>query len=146
MTRTCELAGVEVRFPFLDERVVDLSLRVPSEMKLRRLQLRHFYKNAMRGFLPNEIIRKSKHGFGLPFGEWLKTSNRLQDLIYSMLGGLVKRRIVRAEFIDSLIAQHRSGHAGYYGTAVWVFMALEAWLANNPPGKSERDYPARGAR
>ena len=146
VTRTCELAGVEVRFPFLDERVVDLSLRVPSEMKLRRLQLRHFYKNAMRGFLPNEIIRKSKHGFGLPFGEWLKTSNRLQELIYSMLGGLVERRIVRAEFIDSLIAQHRSGHAGYYGTAVWVFMALEAWLANNAPGKSESDLPARGAR
>jgi asparagine synthase (glutamine-hydrolysing) len=100
----------------------------------------------MRGFLPNEIIEKSKHGFGLPFGEWLKTSDRLQELIYSMLGSLGERRIVRAEFIDSLIAQHRSGHAGYYGTAVWVFMALESWLVNNTTGKVERDSSAPGAR
>lgn len=137
VTKMCELAGVEARFPFLDERVVGLSIQVPSNLKLQGLRLRYFYKKAMQDFLPKSIINKSKHGFGLPFGEWLKSSPRLQDIIYSTLGDLGKRNIVRPEFIGRLITEHRDGHAGYYGNAVWVFMALEMWFKNNMTATSQ---------
>jgi asparagine synthase (glutamine-hydrolysing) len=124
----CELAGVRVSYPMLDQRVVDLANRVPPKLKMERLELRSFYKNAMRGFLPNEILTKTKHGFGLPFGDWLKSHAPLADLIYGLLSDLKARRIVRPKFLDELIDNQRRGHAMYYGYAIWDLAMLEAWL------------------
>jgi len=125
---TCELAGVRVSYPMLDPRVVDLSLQVPPGVKMRGLELRSFYKRAMSGFLPAEIIAKTKHGFGLPFGVWLKSHARLGELVFGLLSDLKARRIVRAAFLDDLVAQHRDGHASYFGYAIWDLAMLEAWL------------------
>lgn len=124
----CELAGSRVSYPMLDPRVVDVSLRVPPRMMMRGLELRSFYKHAMRGFLPDEILAKKKHGFGLPFGLWLKTHARLGELIYGLLSELKSRGIVKSRFLDTLIADHRLGHSGYYGYAIWDLAMLEAWL------------------
>jgi len=68
VTRSCELAGVAVRFPLLDDTMVSFSARLAPRLKLKGTRLRYFFKEALRGFLPDEIITKSKHGFGLPFG------------------------------------------------------------------------------
>jgi asparagine synthase (glutamine-hydrolysing) len=124
----CELAGVKVSYPMLDPHVIDLSLRVPPRMMQKGLELRSFYKQAMRGFLPEEILTKQKHGFGLPFGVWLKTHARLRELIYGLLADFKSRRIVQPAFVDNLIAEHKAGHPGYYGYAIWDLAMLEAWL------------------
>lgn len=128
VNRMCALAGVEVRYPMLDDELLELSARVPPGMKLKGQKLRWFFKHALRNFLPQEIINKPKHGFGLPFGEWLKESPRLQELVHSSLSDLKARRIVRPEFLDELISTHRDGHAAYYGTMIWVLAMLEQWL------------------
>ena len=67
---TAGLAGVAVGFPFLDQDLLEFSLRLPADHKLKGLKLRWFFKEALRGFLPDEIIAKKKQGFGLPFGVW----------------------------------------------------------------------------
>jgi asparagine synthase (glutamine-hydrolysing) len=135
VTRMGEICGVEVRYPMLDNGLVELSTRVPPSLKLRRLKLRHFYKNAMRGFLPEAILNKSKHGFGLPFGEWMRTTPALAAIAEESLSTLRKRGIVRSQFIDGVLAEHRSSHAGFYGEMVWVLMMLERWWrAHEQPG------------
>ncbi len=128
VNRMCALGGVEVRYPMLDDQLLEFSARVPPEMKLKGLKLRWFFKKSLEGFLPDEIINKPKHGFGLPFGEWLKQSPRLQDTVYSSLNDFKARRIIKPEFIDELIDTHRGGHAAYYGTMIWVIAMLEQWL------------------
>jgi asparagine synthase (glutamine-hydrolysing) len=122
------LAGIRVSYPLLHPDVINLSTRVPPQMKIKGIELRDFYKRAMADFLPREIIEKKKHGFGLPFGDWLKTDRSLADMIYSNLSDLKKRRILSAEFIDNLVEQHRSGHPSYFGYAIWDLAMLEAWL------------------
>jgi asparagine synthase (glutamine-hydrolysing) len=129
----CALAGVEVSYPMLSARVVELSNRVPPSLKMRGLELRSFYKDAMRGFLPQEILDKTKHGFGLPFGVWLQSHAQLGELIYAQLTDLKARRIVQPQFLDKLIADQRAGHASYYGYAIWDFAMLEAWLKAHAP-------------
>jgi asparagine synthase (glutamine-hydrolysing) len=124
----CELAGVAVSYPMLDARVVDLANRVTPDQKMAGLELRSFYKRAMQGFLPEQILRKTKHGFGLPFGDWLKTHEPLAQLIYGYLTDFKSRGIVRPRFLDELIESQRSGHASYYGYAIWDFAMLEGWL------------------
>lgn len=124
----CRLAGIDVTFPMLDDDVVALSCRIPSATKLHRGQLRRFYKQTFRGFLPDEVIDKKKHGFGLPFGMWLRDDKRLHELAQDMLRKVRSHGWVRGEFIDELMDVHLRDHPSYYGEFVWVLMALGIWL------------------
>lgn len=63
--------GVEARVPFLDHRVVELALSVPSALKTRGGTLKYLLKRAVKGLLPEEIINRRKQGFAVPVGEWL---------------------------------------------------------------------------
>jgi asparagine synthase (glutamine-hydrolysing) len=127
VVKSCELAGVEVAFPFLDDEIVTYSAQLEPKLKLKGTKLRYFFKEALRGFLPNEIITKQKHGFGLPFGVWLQHHKPLQTLAADSLSDLKARNIIRADFINKLLEQHLDEHAGYHGTMVWVLMMLEQW-------------------
>lgn len=128
VVKACELAGMEVAFPFLSEQMVAFSSRLTARQKLNGTKLRYFFKEALRGFLPDEIITKQKHGFGLPFGVWLTAHPALKQLAIDSLSDLKARKIVRADFIDTLVGQHLQEHAGYHGTMVWVLMMLEQWF------------------
>ena len=124
----CAFAGVDVRFPMLDARVVDLSCAIPGPAKLPGLKLRKFYKDAMTGFLPPAILNKTKHGFGLPFGLWLREYAPLKELAYDNVSALKSRGFFRHGFLDRAVAMHRQGHAAYYGELVWILTVLELWL------------------
>ena len=128
VNRMCELAGIRVAYPMLDEAVVELACRVPPGWKIRHGRLRWFYKQAMLGFLPDAILEKSKHGFGLPFGFWLREHISLRELAYDSVTGLKQRPWFRPEFLDRAIAMHRSGHTAYYGELIWILMMLELWF------------------
>jgi asparagine synthase (glutamine-hydrolysing) len=128
VNRTAALAGVDVEYPFLDPGVVELSTRVPSRLKIRGLTLRAFYKDALRDFLPREILRKSKHGFGLPFGLWLRDYEPLRQLAFDSLATLRGRGVIRGSYLDELRDHHAQRHAAYYGEFIWVLTVLELWL------------------
>lgn len=128
VTRMCDLAGVGVSFPFLDDRLLSFSQRLPADLKVKRTHLRYFFRKAIKKFLPPEIITKKKHGFGLPFGVWLKSDPSLQTLVADTLASLKCRDIVRRGFIDELESDRLNEHAAYYGTMVWTLLILELWL------------------
>jgi asparagine synthase (glutamine-hydrolysing) len=127
-----ELAGVGVGFPLLDDDLLAFSLRLRSDYKLKGLKLRWFFKEALRDSLPEQIIRKKKHGFGLPFGVWVARHGSLRDLALDSLYGFAQRNIVRRDFIDALLSTRLAEHPGYYGEMVWILMMLEQWLRRSP--------------
>lgn len=133
---TTQLAGVGVGFPFLDDELLDFSMRLPAEYKLKGLKLRWFFKEALRGFLPDEIITKKKQGFGLPFGVWVTQHQGLKRLAVDSLNSFAQRGIVRPEFIKPLLETHLAAHPGYYGEMVWILMMLEQWLRQHAPDYS----------
>jgi asparagine synthase (glutamine-hydrolysing) len=128
VNRMCELAGITVQYPLLDHDIVKLSCHIPSTMKLKGKQLRWFYKQAMQGLLPESILKKTKHGFGLPFGMWLQTHPPLKELAYESINQLKQRDYFQSQFLDHLLVMHQSVHAAYYGEFIWVLMMLELWL------------------
>ena len=130
---TTQLAGIEVGFPFLDQALVDFSMRLPNHYKLKGFKLRWFFKEALRGFLPDEILSKKKQGFGLPFGVWAMRNAPLRQLAVDSLGSLSTRGIVRPEFIRQLLEEYLPSHPGYYGEMVWILMILEQWLQCHAP-------------
>lgn len=128
---TTSLAGLEVGFPMLDRQLVEFSMRLPTGYKLKGLNLRWFFKEALRGFLPDEIIVKKKQGFGLPFGVWTAKNQALKSLAEDSVRGLVDRRILKADFVDKLFSSYLYEHPGYYGEMIWISMMLEQWLRKN---------------
>ena len=128
VTRMCDLAGVDVAFPLLDDRLVDFSQRLAADLKLRGTQLRWFFKQALLDFLPPAVITKQKHGFGLPVGAWLIGHQPLRDLAIASIGTLRHRGIVQPRFFDELVDRKLGEHPAYFGTMVWVLMMLGLWL------------------
>jgi asparagine synthase (glutamine-hydrolysing) len=131
VVRTCELAGVDVSFPMLNDEVVAFSARLAPHLKLKGTKLRYFFKEALRGFLPDAIIKKKKHGFGLPFGPWLRNHRGLQELADDSLQDLKARGIVRAEFVNELLTIHLANHPEYHGSMIWILMMLEQWFSRH---------------
>lgn len=134
-----KLAGVTVRFPFLDDDLVDFSMRLPTEYKLKGKQLRWFFKEALRGFLPDEILTKKKQGFGLPFGVWTMKHAGLQALARDAVQSVAARGIVQQPFAQALMRDHLPAHPHYYGTMVWILIMLEYWLRQHAPNHVVRD-------
>jgi asparagine synthase (glutamine-hydrolysing) len=130
---TAHLAGIEVAFPFLDDALLEFSMRLPSEFKVRGMKLRWFFKEALRGFLPDEIIAKKKQGFGLPFGVWAGQHTALNALMRDAVQGFAVRGIMRPEFLNRLVDVHLPAHPGYYGEMVWIVVVLEQWLRAHAP-------------
>ncbi len=127
------LAGIPVGFPLLDDRLVDFSLRLPASYKVKGLRLRWFFKEALRGFLPDEIITKKKQGFGLPFGVWTARHPGLYKLAEDSVRQLADRGVLRVAFVDALMKQRLHEHPGYYGEMIWISMMLEQWLRVHAP-------------
>ena len=123
-----EAAGIDVRYPLLDDAMMDFSGEVPPDWKVKGQYLRWFFKKTLTGFLPDEIINKSKHGFGLPFGVWARDYAPLRDRIENKLAALKKRNILQPSYIDQVRNEHMTGHATYFGRAIWMLMMLEEWL------------------
>jgi asparagine synthase (glutamine-hydrolysing) len=132
VTGTATLGGVDVGFPLLDDRLLDFSLGLPPDLKVRGRKLRYFFKQALRGFLPDEIITKKKHGFGLPFGAWLLRDRALRDFARSSVDALATRGVIDPPLSRMLFEDRIDEHAGYYGEMVWILMMLEQWLARPP--------------
>jgi asparagine synthase (glutamine-hydrolysing) len=130
---TTSLAGLNVGFPMLDDALLAFSQRLPTDYKLKGLQLRWFFKEALRGFLPDEIIAKKKQGFGLPFGVWANATPELKAMATTSLQSLARRGVVRTDFVQSLLTQRLPEHPGYYGEMVWILLMLEQWLAAKAP-------------
>lgn len=139
VTRMCEVAGVEAVFPMLDDAVVDVSTRIPSDWKLPRGRLRGFYKDAFRDWLPAGTLGKKKHGFGLPFGVWLRTEPDLRAVASDGIANLHAQGWFAPGFLDSVLDERLAEHAAYYGDLAWVLAVLGLWEQKGSDTASRSD-------
>lgn len=131
VNRTSELAGIEVRYPMLDEALVEFAANVPADLLLSGLKLRFFYRKALRNFLSPKTLNKRKHGFGLPFGVWMKQDKNLNDLALGSLEAFRQENVLSPAYIDKILHAHKTEHADYYGVMIWRIMMLEQWLESH---------------
>ncbi len=128
VNRMCELAGINVRYPLLRDSMMEFAASIPANILLHRFELRSFYRYAMKDFLANDTLNKSKHGFGLPFGLWMNEYTPLKEFAHDNLQNFKQRSILNTNYIDKIIDAQQSGHASYYGVFIWVLIMLEQWL------------------
>lgn len=64
--------GVEQRVPFLDHRLVELSMKIPTRYKIKGRRTKLIFKQAMKNYLPEHVLNAPKRGFFAPFSQWLR--------------------------------------------------------------------------
>jgi asparagine synthase (glutamine-hydrolysing) len=127
VTGTAELAGVHVRYPLLDRRLAELSARIPSNLKLRGFEKRYIFKQAMKHTLPDRILYKKKHGFGVPVGYWMLHDEGMKSLAAVLDEPQTRQRgYFRPEFL-ARIQELNHTHPAYYGEVLWIVLVLELW-------------------
>lgn len=121
--RASMMHSLEVRAPFLDIDLVNFVRRIPSAFKLRHGQTKYILKKALEGILPNEVLYRSKKGFGIPAAEWWRSGQlRIDAAQFPMLNGAL---------IKSKLAGHIAGQSDE-AAFLWCFYVLKRWReANN---------------
>jgi len=71
--------SLEVRVPFLDNKLVDYVFSLPSEYKIQKGKKKMLLQDAFRSYLPEELYHRPKHGFEVPLLKWFK--GELWDVI-----------------------------------------------------------------
>ena len=125
--RMSALAGIDVRYPMLDEAVFDYAAALPSAAKVTRRTLRPLFRSAFKDFLPPSTLTKSKQGFGMPFGVWLRENASLKEFASSHLATLEAAGLLKRGFRDSFLNGSLKAHPSYFGVLVWILLALGVW-------------------
>lgn len=122
-------AAIELRTPFLDHELVELSRRLPLSSKIRGLQKKKILREAYKDFLPAITLRRSKKGFPVPLSLWFRED--LNDLISEVLLSrqAVQRGYFNPRFIESMLGEQRRGKLDYSKT-LWNLVVLEFWFRN----------------
>lgn len=139
--RATMAVGLEARSPFLDQQVVEFCCRLPSSMKLNGARQKDILKQAARSFLPEDILRRPKMGFGVPLEHWLRTD--LRDMAYDLLLSerAVKRGYFHRSVIQTWLDEHVKGLRDWH-ERLWNLLMLEMWhLTYIDGGSSFRPSP-----
>jgi asparagine synthase (glutamine-hydrolysing) len=117
--------SLEIRCPFLDHRLVELSLRVKEGDMIKGNTNKIILRRLASRLLPSEIARRPKRGFSVPAGDWLK------DQLEPMFREYVKKNdILSAIFdykeIERLFEMHKRGSIEL-GNKLWAVFAFHLW-------------------
>ncbi|WP_136808529.1 asparagine synthase (glutamine-hydrolyzing) [Desulfosediminicola flagellatus] len=128
--RISMMHGLEARNPFLDHELVEFAATIPAKLKLKNGKRKYLLKQLAKKYLPAEIIKLPKQGFGSPINEWLRGELKdfSRDLLQNSL--LVKDNLFNQKYINSLLADHAAKRMNN-GNRIWSLINLEIWYRIN---------------
>ncbi|MCA1826081.1 MAG: asparagine synthase C-terminal domain-containing protein, partial [Myxococcales bacterium] len=121
--RASMAASLELRAPFLDTAVVEFAARLPWRTKLSLTRTKVILKNAVRGVIPDQILRRPKKGFGIPVAAWLRGPLReiLEDSLAEKSLTFFDPQAVR-----TLLQTHLAGRADLR-KPLWTLLMFQLW-------------------
>lgn len=128
--------GLELRSPFLDSALVEFAASLPPELKVKRGALKHILKRAFRDLLPPEILKRRKHGFGVPMGRWFRGELRRVFAERVLCGGAEVRQYLNPWSLQRLFQEHVDGGQDH-GQRLWLLLNLELWLEQQKQQQGE---------
>ena len=121
--------SLESRVPFLDHRLVEKSLSLPSDKIIKDGMTKHILREAMKGLLPEKIrMRQDKMGFATPEDDWFKTE-RFQAMMKELLSSdsFKNRGYIDVKKASGLYARHLKGEINI-PWEIWKWAHLELWF------------------
>ncbi len=131
MERAAMAYSIEARCPFLDSKVFELAVSIPSQAKISENHEGKFIlKDAFRGVLPKEIMSLPKRGFAVPMNEWLRNDEGQKLLSQTILNVSENHPVFNKVELNKAIMAHLMGKANL-GHGLWILIILELWLRKN---------------
>jgi asparagine synthase (glutamine-hydrolysing) len=130
--RATMAAGLEVRAPLLDHRLVELVSQIPGRLKIRGMTTKYLFKRAVGHLLPADIVSRRKQGLGVPIAAWLRGPLRhiLEDRLAP--SRVAWRGLFEPATVSRLIAEHVSGRRNHR-KVLWTLLMLDAWCDHYLP-------------
>lgn len=127
--RTSMLASLECRAPFLNKELWDFTNQLPDTYLINGWDKKHILKEAFKEYFPKNFLNKSKKGFGVPVGDWLRSELRSELLSYIDKSFIVKQNIFQFEVISLLVMNHLNAKIDNT-FRVWTFFCFQKWYKN----------------
>ncbi len=141
--------SVEARFPFLDPDVIDFSNRLPPSYKITGLKEKAVLKRAMRGYLPDAVLRRSKQPYMAPDSESFFRGPKGNDVVEAFLSedrvardglfdpGKVTRLKEKCRAGRTLGFKDNMAFVGILSTQIFCERFLNGFRRAEPPAPSE---------
>jgi asparagine synthase (glutamine-hydrolysing) len=119
--------SLELRVPFLDPRVAEFALGLPTGMKVRGFAKKRLLRRALAPLLPREIVHGRKQGFSIPIAAWLR--GPLEPFAREVLSAanLERQGCLDPATVTALLDSHCSGQEDL-SRQLWGLMALTLWF------------------
>jgi asparagine synthase (glutamine-hydrolysing) len=119
--------SLEARIPFLDHHFMEFVAQIPSQLKLKGSRTKFILKKAFSDFLPLDISKRRKMGFGVPMARWIRED--LRNYVYDILldRKALQREYFRREGIEQLLEEHLSLRYDH-SAKIWALLFLEVWF------------------
>jgi len=124
--------SLEARVPFLDHQVAELVFQMKGNYKLRGIRQKYILKETFKDLLPEFILRRSKHGFDVPIGEWLR--NELKNSFFNVVSkqNVSRYGLLNYNTIKNLFRAHLNRKEDY-SNQLWSIFVFQWWLNKNDP-------------
>ena len=125
--RMAMAASIEPRSPFLDHKMVEWSARLPDHLKVRGRSGKYLLKKAFADYLPENVRKHRKQGFGIPVSAWFRGPlyNWSKELLVS--NGNSLNQWFDRKMMTSLLEEHRAGRVDH-GKRIYALAMLALWM------------------
>ena len=127
--RTSMLTSLESRAPFLNKSLWQYSSTLPEEYLINKWDKKYILKEAFREQFPEKFFDSPKVGFGVPIGDWLRSSLKDDLLQYIDKVFLERQQIFDVKSITNLVHTHLNGKDHTF--MVWSFYCFQKWYSKN---------------
>ncbi len=121
--------GLESRSPFLDHKFMEMTAKIPANLKLKGLNnKKYILKKALeKELVPKEILYRKKMGFGVPIEHWFR--REMKNYMYEILlsNKAINRGIFNKEAIKKLLDTHVNTNINH-AYRIWALITLELWF------------------
>ncbi len=118
--------SLEARSPLLDHRLMELAASIPADLKVRGGEKKWIFREALRPWLPGEILDRPKQGFSVPLSSWLRGD--LQGWARDVLldPSSLERGMFEPTEVRRLLDRHAAGADGD-AKRIYSLLMLELW-------------------
>ena len=118
--------ALEARSPLLDHQLLEFAASIPADLKVRGTEKKWIFRQALRGWVPDDILDRPKQGFTVPIGDWFR--NDLRDLARDVLldPGTLDRGYFKPSTVRSMLDRHSAGD-GAQTNPLWALFMFELW-------------------
>ncbi len=125
--RAAMSAGLEVRLPLMDHRVVEFAARLPNRMLINKGRSKFILRRILKNHIPESLIDRPKMGFGVPLGRWLRGPLREWSETLLAPDRLAQEGFLRPEPICAKWEDHISGRTDWK-YLLWNVLVFQSWL------------------